>query len=151
VIEFALGTAGQTLILSDTVLSYFDRFRQSRPLDKEAGGQLFARIDGSTIIVDRATGPRRSDWRTPFSFIPNRLAERREIRSLFKEGLHYVGDWHTHPEAHPCPSDTDKRSMHDMFQKSHHQLAGFILVIVGTAEVFVGISNGQRLMRLLEQ
>lgn len=104
-------------------------------------------------MVERATGPRRSDRRTTWSFIPNRLAEHREIRTLFKDGLHYIGDWHTHPEAHPHPSATDRRSVTDMFQESQHQLAGFVLVIVGTAEdtsgLFVGIGNGQRFMRLL--
>ena len=153
VIEYAVGDTGQTLVLTDTVLGHLRRYRQSSRLSREAGGQLFARIDGDTIIIERATGPRRSDKRTPLSFIPSRIAERREIRSFFKQGLHYVGDWHTHPEAHPRPSATDERSMTEMFRKSHHQLAGFILVIVGTAEdssgLFVGISNGQRLMRLL--
>ena len=66
--------------------------------------------------------------------------------------LHYVGDWHTHPEPQPRPSGTDTRSFWDMFRKSRHQLAGFVMIIVGTiappAGLFVGISDGDMLEQL---
>ena len=79
------------------------------------------------------------------SFIPNRFAERREIKEYFKSGFHYVGDWHTHPELYPTPSRTDVTSFQDMFSKSHHKLASFIMIIVGTAPqpagLFVALCN----------
>ncbi len=129
---YPVGHSGQTLILTNQVLAHFDRYRQVTPDSTEAGGQLFGRIEGPKIIVERATGPGRSDRRFPFSFIPNRLAERREIKRMFKAGLHYVGDWHNHPEPRPRPSETDLRSFWDMFRKSRHQLESFVVVIVGT-------------------
>ena len=151
-ISYSVGNSGQTLILSDAVLAHIESRRQLTPGSTEAGGQLFARIDGSCIIIERATGPRLSDRRSPFSFIPNRIAERREIKRLFKEGLHYAGDWHTHPERRPKPSGTDAGSFRDMFRKSRHQLAGFVMVIVGTdappAGLFVGVSDGEKLEAL---
>ena len=66
------------------------------------------------------------------AFVPNRLAERREIRRLFNERLHYIGDWHTHPEPRPRPSQTDIDSFREMFRKSRHKLASLVMVIVGT-------------------
>ena len=130
-IAYPVGSSGQTLIITDAVLAHFDRHRQLTPRSNEAGGQLFARIEGAKIIIERATGPRASDRRAAFSFIPNRLAERREIKQLFKAGLHYVGDWHTHAEPNPRPSETDLRSFREMFRKSRRQLESFVMIIVG--------------------
>lgn len=132
-ISYRLGASGQRLLLTGKILTHFARHRQLSSHDQEAGGQLFATFSESRIQVERATGPRESDQRGVRFFIPNRLAERREIKQQFKKGLHYVGDWHTHPEARPCPSNTDIESFQDMFGKSRHKLASLVMVIVGTA------------------
>ena len=131
-ISYDIGKSGQRLILADAVLGHFDRNRQRRPKSREAGGQLFARFEGDTIRMEQATGPRASDRRSSMTFIPDRLVERREIKRFFRLGLHYVGDWHTHPEHYPSPSQTDLNSVQDMFRKSHHRLASFVMIVVGT-------------------
>lgn len=145
VISYSIGKSGQTLILDNAVLVHFERNRQRTAKHREAGGQLFACFEGNTIRVKRATGPRASDHRSLMTFIPNRLAERREIKELFKSGLHYIGDWHTHPEPIPSPSHTDVESFQDMFRKSKHKLAGFLMVIVGTSpapkDLFVAVCS----------
>ena len=125
-IAFPIGDTGQTLVFTDQVLLHFDRRQQLSPGSREAGGQLFARLDGYTIRVERATGPQRSDRRRLALFIPDRLAERREIRRQFKDDLHYVGDWHTHRELYPCPSLVDIDSFGEMFLKSRIGKRGVI-------------------------
>lgn len=149
---FGVGTSGQILVLADGVLEHFDCHKQVTNQHLEAGGQLFARFDGNVVRIDQATGPRATDRRSIKSFIPNRLMERCEIRRLFKIGLHYVGDWHTHPEQQPTPSGTDVGSFRDMFLKSKHRLASFVMIIVGTAPLpsglFVALCTGNRLHKL---
>lgn len=132
-ISYPSGDTGQTLVFTDQVLRHLDRHRQLRPRSKEAGGQLFARfeVDGR-VGIERATGPRRSDRRGACFFYPDREAERREIRRNFKKDLHYVGDWHTHPESCPHPSALDINSFREMFVQSRHGLQSFVMVIVGT-------------------
>lgn len=138
--------------MTDEVLEHFDRHKQVTNRHLEAGGQLFARFDGRKVKIDRATGPRKTDRRSIRSFIPNRMKERREIRRLFKIDLHYVGDWHTHPEQQPTPSETDIDSFSDMFTKSKHRLASFVMIIVGTdplpSGLFVALCTGNRLRKL---
>ena len=51
---------------------------------------------------------------------------------MFKEGLHFIGEWHTHPQVDPIPSQVDLYSMRDSFLKSKHELEAFVLIIVGT-------------------
>lgn len=117
--------------ITDEVVNRLCQHRQTDHEAPESGGQLFARLDGRRTVVCRATGPARTDRRGRFFFTPSRIRERREIRKLFREGLHYVGDWHTHPEDVPKPSRMDQQSMADTFQKSKHELRALLLVIVG--------------------
>ena len=74
------------------------------------------------------------------------------IESYFDQGLHYVGDWHTHPEKHPTPSADDLRSIAECFRQSTHELLGFLLVILGTGDppagLWVGWHDGRATNRL---
>ena len=123
---------GPRLLIRQAVLVHVGRYRQKSFWSREPGGQLFGRIQDDVWTVDQATGPRRSDFRSRFSFRPNRQAEQREIEERFTAGFHYIGDWHTHPEPSPEPSATDIESMQDMVMASRHELPGFIMMILGT-------------------
>lgn len=141
------------LSLSDHALGHFRRHRQGSPSAKESGGQLFARLGSDVIEIQRATGPRWSDRSTRYSFFPNRRAERREIRRLYRKGLHFVGDWHTHPEFQPKPSQRDKDSIREEFELSQHELPFLVLIIVGTSPVpeglFVGVIDQGEIRELV--
>ena len=133
-IRYPIGESRQVLTLEQNVLDHFAKWRQSDPKMPEAGGQLFGVVEGQSVKLMRATGPRSSGRRGRFFFIADRFAERREISTLHKSGLHYLGDWHTHPEAFPAPSGTDISSIADLFVRSKHDLNAFLMVIVGTAD-----------------
>lgn len=130
---YPIGISQQYLALENNVLNHFDKWRQLRPEMSEAGGQLFGAVEGQCIKIKLATGPRCSDRRGRFFFVADRLTERREISKLHKSGLHYFGDWHTHPQTVPTPSGTDLASMADLFVRSKHELNAFLMVIVGTS------------------
>lgn len=151
-IEFGLPNSEQKLVFSNAVIQHLDKYRQRSAGDVEAGGQLFAYIEGATVFVDLATGPRKQDFRTRFGFQPNRRQEQQEIAVMFKKGLHYIGDWHTHPEEHPVPSRRDIASIMETFHRSRHQLAGFVMMIVGIScdvdGLYVAICNGSNVTRL---
>jgi len=85
-----------------------------------------------TIIWRMRRKRRTTATASRFGFRPNRKAEQQEIVERFTAGLHYVGDWHTHPESSPKPSSTDLSSMNDMVSASRHELPGFLMMIVGT-------------------
>lgn len=143
---------GQKIVLTAPVLDHLKNHRQLEITCLEAGGQLFARLVGTTVIVEIATGPRKTDRRGRYWFIPSRFLERREIRKLFKRGYHYVGDWHSHPEPRPQPSQTDIDSMCEMYNLSRHKLSSFLMVIVGTDPgrkgMFVALCNGTSIRTL---
>lgn len=130
--EFDLPMSMGRLVLDTPVLEHFWRHRQNRFWSREAGGQLFAKIEEQMVCIKEATGPRKTDLRSAFSYVPDRDAERSEIERQYAQGLHYVGDWHTHREKVPNPSSVDLKSLREIVQRSRHDLRGFFLVVVGT-------------------
>ena len=151
-IAYSVGASGQVVILTEAAMETFRRHRQKRWYQREAGGQLFARFDGGRIVIEQATGPRASDKRSLVSFHPNRKAEQKEIIDRHRDGLHYVGDWHTHREDIPQASSTDIASIGDCVARSTHDLRAFILIVVGRAEppdgLHVLIHDGQTCVSL---
>lgn len=146
-IEFLSNSGDERISLSDAAIAHMLAHRQLCVDDKEAGGQLFAQLSAGRVNIEVATGPRSADRRSRFFFAPSRIHERHEINELHQRGLHYVGDWHTHPQRVPLPSDMDMRNISEIFSQSHHSYAGILIVIVGELEppagIFVGIANGQ--------
>jgi integrative and conjugative element protein (TIGR02256 family) len=152
VITVPLTAEGANLVLSDTVVEHFALHQQVRHNQAEAGGQLFARLTRYEIFVEEATGPRPTDRRGRTHYTPDRQAERKEIRERFPLGLHYVGDWHTHPESVPTPSVIDRSTISDCSRRSTHKLAGFLLIVVGNGNfpecLNISLNHGSSAMGL---
>jgi integrative and conjugative element protein (TIGR02256 family) len=134
-IRVPIGTSGQTVVFSSRVLKHLDKARQIKAAQPEAGGQLFAKLREGEIRIERATGPRLSDSRARTRYMPDRRAEQEEIARMHNDGFHYVGDWHTHPDAYPSPSAVDIDSIRECVLRSRHELNGFLMVVVGTGPV----------------
>ena len=120
------------ICFGEEVLELFEQHKQTKKKSLEAGGQLFARLSDKEVLVSKATGLREGDKRGRFLFWPNRKKEQDEIDALHKDGYHYVGDWHTHPESKPTPSNTDLVNILECYSQSKHELKYFIMTIVGT-------------------
>ncbi len=148
---FELPGKKQQLVFAESVLKTFYQNRQVGFLKREAGGQLFARIQSDIVEVVKATGPHKKDFRKRFGFVPNKKRLKNEIIEYFDQGLHYVGDWHSHPQKIPKPSMLDIRSMKQCFRQSNHELDHFILVVVrqihGTP-LWVGAINSTKVVNL---
>jgi integrative and conjugative element protein (TIGR02256 family) len=127
---------------SDNVLDVFQRSRQLKPWAKEAGGQLFCLFEEGKVLIEGATRPGHGDKRSRYSFWPNRSKEQKDINGQFEQGLHYIGDWHTHPERIPNPSGEDIRKMQAVYRESIHCLKYMILVIVGQEKLPTGLWVG---------
>jgi len=142
----------QRLVFTHRVLKHLFQQRQIKRKQSETGGQLFATITPQIVVVVAATGPHTRDLRKRFSFIPYKRRLTKEIHGYFAKGLHYVGDWHTHPQKTPKPSWLDLKSMKECYVKSNHELDHFILVIIGNSTgnewIWVGLINRIQTMDL---
>jgi integrative and conjugative element protein (TIGR02256 family) len=133
ILRYGRASGESSVLITDAALSAMFAFRQAKARDKEAGGQLFAHFDGSDVVIVEATPPTFLDRRSRYNFKPNGFLQRREIRKKHATGLHFIGDWHTHPETIATPSGDDLTSMQDCFRRSRHDLTGFVLIVVGIA------------------
>jgi integrative and conjugative element protein (TIGR02256 family) len=154
VIEYSVADSGQTIVFSDGVLDHVLANRQTKPWEREAGGQLFAHVSRYEIYIKEATGPRRSDKRSRVSYRPDRKLEQAEICDRQRKGLVFVGDWHTHPELLPGPSPRDLASISECFRRSSHDLNAFLLLVVGTSaspkDIHVSLHNAAGIVTQLE-
>lgn len=135
------------VIFSPECLEVFKKFQQMSVSSKEAGGQLFGRFSNAqSVRISVATGPSHGSVRSRYAFHPNRAAEKQEIELLHAKGLHYLGDWHSHPEPYPCPSVCDESKMMQIFDASAHDLNCLLMVVVGTSKfpeaLWVGTVTG---------
>lgn len=129
------------LEFAPNVLEHLIRHRQLRAQDLEAGGQLFyTEAPEGHLRVEAITGPRKTDMRSRYRYKPDRSAELAEIDELFLSKLHYIGDWHTHPESIARPSRNDLVVITDIFNSSVRRGAGFLLIIIGTSSIDKSLS-----------
>jgi integrative and conjugative element protein (TIGR02256 family) len=136
---FPIGESGQRLVVDASVLRHFVKYQQRDEDSLEAGGQLFARFSEESVTICKVTGARLMDRRSLYSYIPDRREEQREINELHQRGLHFIGDWHTHPEPFPTPSPSDIRTIKEAVAKSRHHLHGFIMIVVGNGDFPAGL------------
>lgn len=130
----------------DSVVSYLGAHTS---LECEVGGQLFAQFGSSAVVIKKITQSPVLGKSKRLLFQPDRTIEQTVIYSMFKDGYHYVGDWHSHPEEIPSPSATDLVTIKSVFINSLHVLSHLLLVIVGTRSLpcglFVGLQDKDQL------
>jgi len=60
----------------------------------------------------------------------------------------YVGEWHTHPERHPSPSNTDNKAIINNFANSDLAFPFLVMIIVGTESLYMSIYDGKGFIQL---
>ncbi|EEA3737620.1 hypothetical protein J5047_002837 [Salmonella enterica] len=119
------------ICISQSIVDELFSHRQIHCFSKESGGMLFSNnLNDSEVEINKITIPGPSDLRRRNYFKLDEKKAKADITSLFKEGFHYLGDWHTHNEAVANPSGTDIRSIQDLFIKSGHTRPFFIMLII---------------------
>lgn len=139
-LSYPIGTSGETVKISGAVLDHLCRHRQMRWWQREAGGLLFARFEGTEINILEATGPRSDDARSRYGFAFRLDRQQAVVDERFGRGLHYVGDWHSHPEDRPQPSPCDLRTMSSRVRESTHGFRGFLFAIIGRDPLPAGLA-----------
>lgn len=55
----------------------------------------------------------------------------------------YIGEWHTHPESTPTPSDVDYYSIRDNYRTASLVVPFLFMIIVGTQSFHISVYNGK--------
>lgn len=135
-----LPESSQRIVIKPNVIAHMARHRQLSWFSREAGGQLFGSIDASEVIVTAATGPYRGDHRWRSSYRSNAKAAQRAVDRHAKNGLFYLGEWHTHPEEHPKASTADLDAMRRLRDASETRSSALLMLIQGKIDGVPGLS-----------
>lgn len=128
------------LTISNCVLKVFEMYLQKEPSKSEAGGVLIGRIisKNDDILVDAITVPNNDDIRERFFFFRKKKKVQKIINKYWKKSSGtkiYLGEWHTHPENVPQPSDYDYRNWKNISVNAIYEQNFLIFIIIGIEEI----------------
>jgi integrative and conjugative element protein (TIGR02256 family) len=111
-------------------------YRQLSRRDAEAGGMILGRlvVESADLIVDEVTEPTKVDRKGRFFFIRRRPAAQRRVNQAWFDSngtLNYLGEWHSHPEDDPTPSNVDIENWHRISSQARFEQDFLIFAIVG--------------------
>jgi integrative and conjugative element protein (TIGR02256 family) len=139
--------AGGLILFEGEVLAGIARYRQQSATAPEQGGVLLGYRRDPHLHVAAATFPAHGDQATRISFKRNDPSHAATALRMWKGTEHtmdYLGEWHTHPEAHPSPSSIDTFAWATIRAAAPEVM---LFVIAGTAEDWwVGCGNRRRLL-----
>jgi len=73
------------------------------------------------------------------------------IETEFEQSNHtriYCGEWHSHPEEFPRPSELDRQSIVSIFEEEEIAIPFVLMVIVGLNEIYYGVYDGDKFMEI---
>ncbi|MBV4537956.1 Mov34/MPN/PAD-1 family protein [Pseudomonas urmiensis] len=129
-------------------LQTMDKYRQDRADKAEAGGILLGYRRGPYLHVVQATAPQITDQRSRYRF--DRAAHYHQKIAMERwrgsdSTIDYLGEWHTHPEIKPSPSNIDIGEWSKVIKRQSKPMMFLILGLSG--DTWVGMSLGQQLIR----
>lgn len=127
---------GGVIAVGAEAAAIFERYRQLDSASLEAGGVLLGRFirSSSDIVIDVATVPGQGDKAKRFSFHRARSRSQALINQAWQESegtRNYLGEWHTHPEDEPYPSQVDLNNWWRICSSAAYEQEGLLFVIVG--------------------
>ncbi|MGX9416005.1 CBASS system CD-NTase/cGAS isopeptidase Cap3 [Vibrio sp. WJH972] len=141
---------GHLVVITEHVLAVLEKYRQTEMQDTEAAGVLLGEQRGQHIVITDLSEPGFGDLRQRNLVDRRGKHHQQKVDNCFQlsEGtVNYIGEWHTHPEDFPQPSQQDRSSW------SAHLKDGApkIVLIVGIKDFWIGKMKGTRLSKLFSR
>lgn len=122
-----------------SVLEALSRYKQNLPKATEAGGFLVGYYKEKDIHVINLTHPLPGDKRGRYYFKRRDMYHVEQVKKWYLDSggeINCLGEWHTHPEPYPTPSNVDTSGWRIFNRDRQGQHA--IFLIVGTFDLWVG-------------
>ena len=95
-----------------------EKFRQLHAFSREADDQLFGYASEHEIRIAVATGLYKKDQRRRYQYHFDDNSAQKIIETFAKDGLYYLGEWHTHAEDFPTASASYVDAMNKLLDHS---------------------------------
>ncbi len=138
---------GTILYIEDQVLVKMFRHIQCCKQHKESGGILLGKKiqNHPTYVLTEISEPTKRDERKRFSFLRDKNSAQHIINQRWNETngiVNYLGEWHTHPEYSPIPSQTDKKLICQVINDNSNVFTKVFLIIVGMDQsLYIGLAD----------
>ncbi|MEK3954516.1 ribosomal-processing cysteine protease Prp [Psychrobacillus sp. FSL K6-1464] len=136
------------------VVKSLESYKQMKKSQHESGGVLLGKVYKDLIIVDRISEPSKEDKSGRYYFVRNVRKAQKIIEIAWEESNGeriYLGEWHTHPEDTPTPSNDDRKLLSNMLKDSHMEIDFLFMVIIGNINPYVAVQRkGQKLLEQLK-
>jgi integrative and conjugative element protein (TIGR02256 family) len=138
---------GGKILIEQSVLAEIESFQQTRHDSVEAGGILLGFRRGIHLHITEATTPYSNDIRGRFNFHRKDWLHQKIATEKWKSSnmlIDYLGEWHTHAEKTPSPSNIDYSEWKKIYTKSRDAM---VFIILGTSSTtWMGISHESKLL-----
>lgn len=138
---------GHLVVITEQVLAVLERYKQLGSHDNEAAGVLLGERRGQHVVITDLSEPGVGDVRRRNLVDRRGKHHQQKVDQSFELSggtVNYVGEWHTHPEHFPQPSQQDRSS----WSRHLRGQAPHILLIVGIKGLWVGKMNGRAALKL---
>lgn len=140
------------LTIKPNVMYKFLEYIQNTNLKPESGGILIGYyIDEYSFIITDISTPTDNDTCSRYSFIRSHKNAQRFIRQKFIKSNGkkiYLGEWHTHPENCPTPSNVDILSYKKQLNINILNSKITFMIIVGLLKIYVGVYKNDTLKNI---
>jgi len=131
------------LKIADQVFDKMQRFKQDTFDKPESGGILLGYyIENSSFTITDVTIPSDLDKSSRFNFIRAKKSAQKAINKYFKESggkKIYLGEWHSHPEDLPTPSQLDCKSIKEQIIFNKLNSNTIFMIIIGRKGLSISI------------
>ena len=140
---------GTILHIEDSVLMKMFHYIQMKERDTEAGGVLLGKQikNREEYILSDISVPTIKDKRKRFSFVRDKRNAQFIINQVWREtkGItNYLGEWHSHPECNPTPSNIDRNLIRQIINDRSNVFSKVFLIIVGFDQsLYIGVANSK--------
>lgn len=135
--------------IAEDILRELESFKQLSSRDHESGGVLLGYIikEQKYIRITKISTPCKKDKSSPTSFERDASHAQDVINQEFDNSdgkIIYLGEWHTHHESKPTPSNTDIRMIRKHYKVSILNENFLLLVIIGIKRNYIALFDGDK-------
>lgn len=130
------------IYIHQEALSVMKAFTQVQTAQPEAGGIILGKVKGNVVQVLKLSPPTELDKASRRNFERHRLSAQIVINYEFynsHQQITYLGEWHTHPEDFPTPSETDKKMIFQQFRNNKLHTPFLLLFIKGLKGIYAAV------------
>lgn len=141
---------GLNILFDENVIELLTSFKQFDNKN-ESGGILLGIVSETDVIIKKASIPTEFDKGSRFRFTRHKKSAQIITDYEFHNSggkIIYIGEWHTHPENFPSPSNTDLNMIKTQHKKNRINESFLLMLIVGFKGFYLGLYDGKKIYNL---